>query len=455
MSELLTSVEKYGSLTAKLIVALGVCITWGYCAFIINFFPTGLTVADSLVFIFIALGFGILYVYWLLFGFLGAYFFVSFFQEPHIRARLFSAVMFLVFAGCLVFLACIMKDASSLLAPLFSGALLYLTIIHWKPDVARATIKQRRERARMRIMIFFTALFLPLTVAVPVIGIIIDSSFGLIGITQKNVSLAVSEDNQKIINDVAKEFDISVYGCSENGKKTNIVHHFNVLWHGLGERSLVELLTHDGNGWKPKARIELDRSGLKILKPTNKETTFNTCLTLNSDTLFGTYEDNISKYGKLQLKVFSDETKNKLNADHLQILSAKIIGYTDRVPVSKNSDSNFDLSIRRANSVHTELKEYGLLTDIPESEIKSSGQGSLLSKSNCSRELNPAELKECLAVDRRVEIELKLQMKPTEKQTSTDPAPQKDMSVCDFVFCKIGLKKCPDKVPATMAPSDN
>jgi hypothetical protein len=84
----------------------------------------------------------------------------------------------------------------------------------------------------------------------PLLGKFIDGTFGFIGVQQKNVSLVLSEDNQKIVSDVAKELNLSVYGCTKDGNQTNIVHHFNVLWHGLGERSLVQLLTYNKESQK-------------------------------------------------------------------------------------------------------------------------------------------------------------------------------------------------------------
>ncbi|WP_158243873.1 MULTISPECIES: hypothetical protein [unclassified Pseudomonas] len=453
MSELLDAVEKHGTLAAKLIVALGIGITWGYCAFIINFFPTGLTLADSLVFIFIALGFGLLYFYWLLFGFLGVYFAHDFTKSSKKMDKAFAVFMCFVFIGCLIIVALLMHDFSPLAAPVFSGALLFLSIIYWKPDAAGATIEQIRQRARMRVATFITALILPIAVAVPVMGLIIGSTFGFIGIAQKDVSLALSEENQKVVSDVAKEFDISVYGCLKSGSQTNIVHHFNILWHGLGERSLVEILAYNGKDWSPKARIELDRSGLKVLKASNKEASFSTCHTLNSDALFDTYEDEVSTSGKQQLITFSSETKQKLEKDHLHILSAKIIGYTDRTPVMKSGDSNAALSLRRAESVHAELES--LFIGVPAVPVKSTGQGSLFPKSNCPRNLGSVELKECLAADRRVEIELQLQMKSSSARAQPSTA-SKSGAWYDAILCKVGFQTCVDKTtPAAVLPATN
>nr|WP_279309648.1 OmpA family protein [Pseudomonas koreensis] len=400
-------INKQGSFAVKIIIALGIFASWGYCAFSINFFPTGLNIADSLVFIFIALGFGLLYSAWLLFGFMAFFFGHSAWTDK--SSRLTDGLACIIFLCFLLYIAFELGSAEASIAPLISGFLLHSSIFQWKKDSPDLDEESKRNQTRLRWTMILFSIFVVPTLALPVFGKIIDSSFGLIGIQQKNVSLALNDENQKVVSDVAKEFNLSIYGCLKDGNQTNIVHHFNVLWHGLGERSLVQLLAYEKGDWKPKAKIELDRNGLKVLTPTDKKNSFKTCLTVNTDTLFDIYEDTISDHGKKQLAEFTKETKRKLEADNLKILSANISGHTDRVPVMKAGDSNLALSMRRADSVYAEIKD--LFADLPESQVKRLGQGSLAPKSNCPRNLSMPEQKECLAVDRRVEIELKVQLK--------------------------------------------
>mgnify|MGYP001051621182 CR=1 FL=1 len=407
MTELIELINKKSSFVVKIIIAIGILVSWGYCTFSINFFPTGLNIADSLIFIFIALGFGVFYSVWLILGFSACYFGHSALTDKGSRFSDVAACLSVSFF--LLYISFELGSAEASIAPLLSGFLLHSSIFQWKKDEPDLDEEGKRSRLRLRwTMILFSILVVP-TFALSVFGKIIDSSFGLIGIQQKNVSLALNDENQKVVSDVAKEFNLSIYGCLKDGNQTNIVHHFNVLWHGLGERSLVQLLAYEHGAWKPKAKIELDRNGLKVLTPTDKKNSFKTCLTVNTDTLFDIYEDTISDNGKKRLAEFTRETKRRLEADNLKILSANISGHTDRVPVMKAGDSNVELSMRRADSVYSEIKD--LFADVPESQVKRTGQGSLTPKSNCPRNLSMAEQKECLAVDRRVEIDLKVQMK--------------------------------------------
>ncbi|QHF51767.1 hypothetical protein [Pseudomonas sp. S49] len=418
MSELIENLAKAGSFSVKLIIALGIFITWGYCAFLINFFPTGLNLADSLVFIFIALGFGFLYSYWLGASFLAFNFAYSAIKEKNGFEKIFAAIFSFIFFAALGLVAYLLADWTALAASAASGFMLHISINLWKSDLPGEDAATKRKRTWQRVLVFFLAFIIPAALVPPLLGKFIDGTFGFIGVQQKNVSLVLSEDNQKIVSDVAKELNLSVYGCTKDGNQTNIVHHFNVLWHGLGERSLVQLLTYNNESqkWDKKvAKIELDRSGVKVLTQENKNDSFNTCVTLNTDTLFDIYVDKISDDGKARLGEFATDTRNKLETDHLRILSATITGHTDRLPVLKENDSNVALSLRRANSVYMEIKD--LFNADKNVHVKMLGQGSLQPKSECPRNISIPEQKECLAVDRRVEIELKVQMK------EKDPVP--------------------------------
>jgi outer membrane protein OmpA-like peptidoglycan-associated protein/putative Mn2+ efflux pump MntP len=408
VSELLESANKHSSLIAKIIISTGVLITWSYCAFLINFFPTGLSIADSLIFVFIALGFGALYFSWLAIGFAAVYYGYLIVKTKGTLERFYFAVVCVILCAFSIAIGYRVGGPTGAPMSLASGVLFYFAVIQLKLENEKDPDARRRQ-ARLRTWLIFAAIFGVPAIALPVIGKITDKSFSLIGIQQKDVSLALSSENQKIVSDVAKEFGISIYGCLKNDNQSNIAHHFNVLWHGLGERSLVQITAYENDKWVPKARVELDRSGLKVLSATDKKNSFNTCLTVNTDTLFDIYEDKISDNGKLQLAKFTQETKHKLEADNLQILSATITGHTDRIPVFKTGDSNMALSMRRADSVYAEIKD--LFAGLSDSQTKRLAQGSLVPKSNCPRDLAPSEQKECLAVDRRVEIELKVQIK--------------------------------------------
>jgi len=413
VNELLEALNKHGSLLAKLIVALGVLITWSYCTFIIHFFPAGLSVADSLVFIFIALGFGLLYFYWLAIGTLVFSTGQAAWREPAILGKIIAGLGCIALLAVQAIIAFALNNAIVFAVALYSGLLLHWAVSEWK-TLPRISAAKHRERRRFRIAIILIAILLPAALAPPMMEKIINGTFSVIGVQQKDVSLILNADNLRIVNDVAKELDLSVYGCSMGSAQTNMVHHFNVLWHGLGERSLVQLLAKEGQEWVPKAKIELDQAGLKVVTPTNKENSFNTCVTLNTDTLFDNYSDTPNDEGKVELKNFAERTGARLKEAHLAILSARIIGYTDRVPIAKDNDSNTKLSIRRAKQVFTQLAP---LFDHVHVDIV--GRGSLEPKATCPWDLKGLDLRECLAIDRRVEIELKLQQSAEDKKTGT------------------------------------
>lgn len=83
------------------------------------------------------------------------------------------------------------------------------------------------------------------------------------------------------------------------------------------------------------------------------------------------------------------------------VSSAKVVGYADEIG---DTASNEALSSRRAKAVENYLRSR---VDVPFSGREVRGLGETNSRTECSREQPRAELIECLADDRRVEVELK------------------------------------------------
>lgn len=467
LSDLLTLFEKHAGLVSKLIIGWGILITWGYCAFQINFFPTGLNLADGLVFVFIALGFGLLYFFWLLIGFMAVFFGHLVFTEPSsknvrlpvkIVTKAFNFIVALLFIFFLIYIAVQLESFESFFAPCASGVLLHISLFSWQgrspqqtsigasggvsssetapaaaahtaantestetttgSDTASSVIlpaeptdQHASEYARFRIAMVIVALFLTPTMAVTALEKILGGTFNLIGIQQNGVSLALNDDNRAIVQSISKELDLPDNSCTGSDSKHTITHHYNVLWHGLGERSLVQMLAVQNGTWRPVATMELDRAGVKVIRTRNTDT-FTICRTLSSDTFFELYSDQLNEKGKQQVMFLIDELEKLKSAD-LIVTAAAISGYTDSLPVKRHGDSNFALSSRRAENVYHALK--GALPDTL--HVTPTGQGPQRPKSTCPG-LKGTELRDCMAVDRRVEIQLKLQ-KAIRTQRST------------------------------------
>lgn len=97
-------------------------------------------------------------------------------------------------------------------------------------------------------------------------------------------------------------------------------------------------------------------------------------------------------------KKFLSEIVDHINQTYQQIDQIIVVGHTDRL----GSDSyNLDLSNKRANTVRTELVNYG----IPSQLIISKGKGETQPVTNGCKDVKPySAMKACLQPDRRVSI---------------------------------------------------
>lgn len=408
MKELLDSLNDNGSLLVKLVIGIGVAVVFSYCAFSINFFPVGLTLGDSLVFLFIALGFGVFYLLWLALGYFILYSIAYPFTEKlgkNDSARFLTFFLGGIFLFMLSWFSYSIHDWGYVIAPLVSGAILLITTFFWNPAPAGSSVQDIQERKKTRVVIILLAVFIVPLIGMKAVSRIVDSSFGLFGINQKNVSLVLSEKNHAIVSGVASGLEVPLFGCELVKGSTRIIDNVNVLWHGIGDIILIDLLRPDENGFKSVARLELESEGTSVLKPLDSHASFNACINLESDTLFDSYESIPSVEGKKQLDALINKINIYLKSSKLEITSASITGYTDRRPVSKDGDTNYDLSRRRAKSVFDTLSP--LFNENVKKLVNVSGKGMSNPKSKCDKIQYALELNECLAVDRRVEVNFK------------------------------------------------
>ncbi len=414
MHKLLEKLNLYGSIFFKATVAIGVGIVFIYCAFHINFFPTGLTIGDSLVFLYIALGFGVFYAFWLLSGVLAI--FLAFYSPASgtnvsVGERFFMYLCSFCFFAFLIFFG-FKHDNNlaiflSVFIPLLSGFILLIVIFIWNPQEEELSEEHFKGKKRARIGIgIFAAFVLPFVASAAMITSFINTSISILGVQQQNQSIVLDQDNYKIIANIAEELDLPLYSCTSKGGK-NIIHNVNVLWHGIGERTLVEMLTMRDGKKNRAVRVELDRKGIKVLQILDEKLYFRTCLTFDSDSIFGKYASKPTKEGKKKIDKFIRDSKEKLKLAGLKVITGKVIGHSDRQPIETIKDSNLELSIRRAQSVHDQI--IPLFSHLTKTDIAVIGHGSSESLSNCPKGLQGKELNECLSVDRRVEIIFKVQ----------------------------------------------
>ncbi|MCP3750436.1 OmpA family protein [Pseudomonas sp. SBB6] len=393
--------KTYAPVVLQITITIGVIVTFCYWTFIINFYPTGITLSESLLFIFAALMFGLLYSFWFCLVFIALYGVVQF-SSKKIKTSWGLALIGLL-AGILLVLWAIGAGTLEVLAPILGAVILVIILVVQPPLPPYSHPNDIKERKRNNTLMTIIAVICPLIVGSAISAKIISSSLELLGFRQMNVSISLDESNQKIIQRIAAEFDLPLQGCESQHQEAQIIHHVNVLWHGVGERTLVEIPVLTRANANSAYQVELNRSGLNIVRRPSNKTSVPLCFSLNNDLLFDTYSSTLTGEGRRALDAFTVKIKDYLSVSKTSISSISVVGHTDRTPVLAAKDNNQKLSLRRAESVSMALQ--GLGEKNPEFILE--GLGARAPRSKCPRTLPQHELRECLTVDRRVEIIIK------------------------------------------------
>lgn len=388
--------KTYAATVLQVTITGGVFVVFAYWAFSINFYPAGVTLSESLFFIFAALMFGLIYSLWYLLA-IGTLHGLFHWRSKHIK---FDWGMFLLglVAASLLSIAAGASQSLKVLAPLV-GAMVLLTITwYWEPLPLYTPTAIVKKRQRDKVLFTIMAIFIPMLFVPDVTAKIIVNSMQRLGFRQMDVSVSLDAGNQKIINDMVEEFDLRLHNCGNRQHPERIVNHVNVLWHGMGERTLIEMPFITDSSGSPY-QVELNRSGVNVIRRSGYRAGIPLCFTLDNDLLFDPYAFTLIADGTAALSDFAEKVKTYLEHSKRHITAIAVTGHSDRNPVRVANDSNQKLSHRRAESVAKQLQSLS-----PNLRINIMAAGSHTSISNCARDLPKAELSECLAMDRRVEI---------------------------------------------------
>jgi OOP family OmpA-OmpF porin len=399
----------------KCLLSVGALAVLAYLLVSVQFYPSGLTIGDAFFFLMVAFAFGFAYAVFILAGFLVAQLGNLFWQQRNKGlVRIALAV-----TGVIVILYAIGNGVSAMLSSgngdklhvifataagfTFSGFCLMLLIESLdKPAPPRS-------RKWYRLVLLTALLVSPLVLSSGFIQLINENVvMPKVGLRLTNVTLKLSEENYDILASVAAGQNIAVLGCktSPAGHPERLVHGVNLLWHGLGERSLVEL----PSGKAPNLIVELKRDGVFALR--NYSGPIERCLELSSDLLFEAGSSVLTSDDddlEAMLKVI---TANKSTIDKILV-----IGHADALGYAGNAKENSRLALARAETVK---KSIDAASVVPEKSVKAEGHGAREPKTLCKDWPVKATLSECLAVNRRVEV--RIQFKPPGQSAVAKPA---------------------------------
>ncbi|KTC58334.1 OmpA family protein [Pseudomonas savastanoi] len=396
MKYLFALFKSYAATLLQVTITLGVIVVFAYWALIINFYPTGITITESLLFVFAAMMFGIFYGLWYLLA-LGAVHGLFHWRSDKMK---FDLGLFILGVALALILGIAAWAAHSVkvLAPLLGAMILLIIPWYWKPLPLYTPVARVQEHHRLKILIVTIAIVLPMISVPDLTANIISNSMQRLGFRQMDVSVTLDSTNQNIVKSVVDELNLTLHSCGNNSNPEQVVHHVNILWHGMGERTLIEMPFLTDSSGSPY-QFELNRSGVNVVRRPDDEAGIPLCFTLSNDLLFESLASSPSPEGTAALTAFAEKVKGYLEESKRQVVAITVTGHTDRNPVLASNDSNQQLSRRRAESVVEQLKTLGAALPI---NIKAAGSKKPIS--SCARDLPKSELKECLAMDRLVQI---------------------------------------------------
>lgn len=420
------------STVLSVIIFSGILVIFCYCFFIINFIPTGLTLGDSITYIFCALGFGIFYSLWLFLGIGFAHSCLYPFSEKmrgtdklknsDLALYLFHAIIYFLF---LLLVYAKSNDLNSILTPIFSGFGL-VTLYYWSPKSGyfRSNSVARKNKIQ-RTIIASLLIISPFVVSTSISSSLLKHVMKNVGIRDENTSIVVNKDDYDYINKIAKQFDAKIFACESesSNNKYRYIHNVNILWGSVGSKTLIEVPVISDSGIE-LIKLDLNTDNVKKAKfqtipalqstdskstdqkNTDPKNTIKSCISLDSASMFDNNSSELNGAGKIQINDLINKINTYLKKTSLSLTSIKITGYTDKSPINKHGDSNDKLSERRASSVSSLISHSLDEQQKSNPKIKPiiNGVGSKYATANCSTNLPHMELIECRSIDRKVDV---------------------------------------------------
>lgn len=309
-----------------------------------------------------------------------------------------SAFCFLLFSLFAVFVAFSKNGrwesvASVCLASFVSGIFGFICM-----KLLTSATEKQSQRWPAAFGLFGVALIFPLVV--PTAGsLFFEAPFKGFGLRQQAITISLSPSNWERYRALQPEYSEYLKRCGGSKESWTAIHDVDILWHGIGQRSLVKLPippTSTAPSTKQYMRLEFESSGLI----TSKSPVDMVCFEV-PDIAFSTQSNVLSESGQTHL---FDALRPSF-ADTSLLERVEVIGYADRRPTKGGNDA---LSTARAENVKLKLQQQFNVDPV---KVFARGKGVHQPKAMCGEKLSPLETDECLAPNRRVEIRVILQNK--------------------------------------------
>jgi len=387
---------------SSVITGLGIAVIFFYCFFLIEFFPSELSIGETLLFIFSGLGFGIFYSFILS---------IFYFSIAHL-ATLSRSSLLTDLSVTLISIAFLLLPAIGLLifdstfeswialsSFYVSGIILNIENIAKPRQTIFLTgnLKQEEEELEKRkIFIWVIGVLTPIILSQVTPSNLLKSTFTHLGIRSEQVTVLLDEENKNTLLQVSDLYETPLFSCKSG--KYSTLQNVTVDWHGVGSLSQIRIEQKNN---KKSLILPLKSKGVTIIKNLNiKE---NKRCILKTETIY--FESSFStpnQIGNQKLTtLISDIAKLKKN---FKLIPKQVYlkGYSDIQPFKGKNMNNFALSLDRINYVQSKIKSH-LHKNVP-FELEPLGYYKKNNNEICHISQIKKYEKTCLSLSRSVEV---------------------------------------------------
>ena len=226
---------------------------------------------------------------------------------------------------------------------------------------------------------------------------LIPSTMEMLGIRKMNATIVLSEENFRLLDSGMRAQNMIGIGCPlASDPSQRIVYGANIIWTGIGERSLIEIpasLDRDR-----ALSLPLKRDGVHEFQ--NYSGPKERCMELAEDIYFPNGSTSPNPLSKPELRNMIADIKETIG----DIDEVRVIGHADPVPFKGNPEKNATLAMKRACAVASYLKTNA---DGNRYRIAVESRGAREPKTLCKDWPIKESIDECFASNRRVDIRIK------------------------------------------------
>lgn len=226
--------------------------------------------------------------------------------------------------------------------------------------------------------------------------------FDRFGFYREATDLAVSNKSAQQLWQLNAQRGLPLQACHlDDG--TLLVSRVQVLWHGVGDRSLLRIAGDNASGSVSNGRFEVDSADLRLIDPLPEQ-----CSQLATDVHFASRSAQPIDEQELQALADDFERATRAAPAGWLLTEMKIRGHADPMPLG--ASGNLDLGLARAGAVAARLTQaFHLAPSLRRGTLRIAMDSSAArdpSGTTCPLKGDHLSLAECHARSRRVETQL-------------------------------------------------